>query len=501
MRARRQIPDAGLHVSDSLPPLVGRIIELAEIKQHLGAAEVAPLLLLAGQPGIGKTRLLAEIAVWAHEQGFTVLRGGCRRGSEQSPFSPIVDALADQVRRLCGAGRRPPLDGCGWLVRLLPELADLLPTPTWEVPSAQERRLMFGAVSRFLSNVSGPAGALLLLDDLHWAGADAFDLLTSLVSTPEGTPLRIIGAYRNTDVDAEHPVTMLQADLAREGGVNLIPLSPLAPDDATTLVASILLPKSSVDIDQAERLAQWAGGVPFHLVTCAVSVGVGVWDGVDPDKLPFAVAASIAQRMGRLSHAAQETLRTGAVIGRDLPIWLVVAVAGRANLDEEAVVSALEEACHAQLLHEAGDDTYEFTHDLIHESIRAGIPPALRRKLHRRIAEALERQPSRTERKVADLAHHLLEAGEREHALPYLLLDGDQAEAIYAHAEAEQQYRTALELAQAVGDERREAEALEKLAPVLRFMTRYDEALALSEGAATHYQNLGDVEGEGRHCP
>ncbi len=477
---------------------MGRASELAEVKQHLSTAEAAPLLLLAGQPGIGKTRLLTEMAVWAHEQGFTVLRGGCRRGSEQSSFSPIVEALADHVRRLRDAGRRPPVDGCGWLVRLLPELADLIPVPAWAVPSAQERRLMFAAAARFLSNVSGPAGTLLLLDDLHWAGADAFDLLTSLVSTPEETPLRVIGAYRDTDVGAEHPVTVLQADLAREGGVYHVSVSPLAPADATALVASILLPTTAADTAQAEHLAQWAGGVPFHLVSCANGVRAGGWDGAGPTKLPFAVAASISQRMGRLSPATQTVLRSGAVIGRELPTWLVVAVAVRTDLDEEAVVSALEEACHAQLLHEAGDDTYEFTHDLIHESIRAGIPPALRRKLHRRIADALERQPTRIDRRVADLAHHLLEAGEREHALPYVLQGGDQAEAIYAHTEAEQHYRTAVELAQEVGDERREAEALEKLAPVLRFVTRYEEALALSERAATRYQNLGDVEGEGR---
>lgn len=146
-------------------------------------------------------------------------------------------------------------------------------------------------------------------------------------------------------------------------------------------------------------------------------------------------------------------------MGRILPTALLVAVAARSGRDEETVVAALEEACQAQLLREAGDEAYAFVHDLIREAIETDLRSARRRLLHRRIAEALEQLPeSAHERRAAELAWHFLQAGERVCALPYALQAGDQAEAVFAHAEAEQHYRTALELAGELGDRRREAQ-------------------------------------------
>ncbi len=180
--------------STSLPPLVGREQELKRLARHLGG-EGPPLLLLAGEPGIGKSRLLDEVQRQASQVGWSVLHGGCHRKSGQEPFTPLLSALAGSLRHTSPTALRIRLEGCGWLVRLLPELAEtrLVPAPSWTLPAEQERRLMFTAVARYLANVAGPLGTLLVLDDLQWAGVDALDLLATVLRTPGELPLRVGG--------------------------------------------------------------------------------------------------------------------------------------------------------------------------------------------------------------------------------------------------------------------------------------------------------------------
>ena len=180
-------------------PLVGRARELLLLEQHR-AGDGPPVLLLAGEPGMGKSRLLQE-AIRAEQRGETVLHGGCQRRGGQEPYAPLLQALERHVHSQPSARLRTALAGCAWLVRLLPELAigPIEPLPAWRVAPEQERRLMEGAVLRYLANNAAPAGVLLVLDDLQWAGADALDLLVLLLQEAD-FPLRVVGAYRDTEV-------------------------------------------------------------------------------------------------------------------------------------------------------------------------------------------------------------------------------------------------------------------------------------------------------------
>src|SRR5437870_4529441 len=132
-------------------------------------------------------------------QGLQVLEGGCQRRGGHAPYAPILGALQRHLRGQRPAQLRTALRECAWLVRLLPELAagPIPPLPAWTLPPEQERRLMFEAVARFLTNVAGPMGTLLVLDDLQWVGPDALDLLATLIRSAAEVPLRAIGAYRN----------------------------------------------------------------------------------------------------------------------------------------------------------------------------------------------------------------------------------------------------------------------------------------------------------------
>src|SRR5262249_17766672 len=144
--------------------------------------------------------------------------------------------------------QREALRQCDWLLQLLPELAGVtgLSLPAWNVPPAQERRLLFTAVQRFLDNIAGPSGTLLVLDDLQWIGVDTVDMLTSLFRSTPQRPLRVIGAYRSTEVHPTDPFSLMVADIAREDGAQRIELGPLAASEAEKLL-SLLLEDSAVN--------------------------------------------------------------------------------------------------------------------------------------------------------------------------------------------------------------------------------------------------------------
>src|SRR5262249_44688636 len=192
-------------------PFVGRAQELVLLEQVL--TDGPPVLLVAGEPGIGKSRLLQVGIQWAQAQGWTVLVGSCHRRSGQEPYAPLVAPLADSLRHQAQSEQRRRLQGCTWLLRLLPELAEsgMVSRPAWSLPAEQERRLMFAAVAQYLANVAGPAGTLLVLDDLHWAGPDALDLIQALAHAPAERPLRLLGAYRDTDIGPQDPLALLAA--------------------------------------------------------------------------------------------------------------------------------------------------------------------------------------------------------------------------------------------------------------------------------------------------
>jgi transcriptional regulator with XRE-family HTH domain/tetratricopeptide (TPR) repeat protein len=521
-------PGAGIAHAGSahdLTPLVDRQRELSLIEQHLCAhgPNAPPLLVLTGEPGIGKSRLLHEATAQARQAGWTVLSGGCVRRSGREPYEPFVDVLARAVARTPSAAQqRRDVADCGWLARLLPELVATapVPMPTWTLHPDQERRLMFAAVRRYLANVAGLAGALLVLDDLQWAGSDALDLLAELVRKPGEASLpalRVIAAYRSTEVRPSDPLASLLADLEAASDLTRVQLGPLAAEEAAVLLDHLLAYNAheaagATGREEPELLfspavhntvLQRAEGIPYYLVSAAHALLSGELDKDDGRRLwqvPWTVAQSIRTRSAALSERGRELLGVAAVIGRVGPSSLLMTLAARTDdqSDEDEEVGALEELGAAGLLIEQGSD-YQFGHDLIREVVLADLSGARSRVLHRRVAKALARLPdSLRERHLAEIADHYVEAGDGAASLPYAIEAGDHAASAYAHAEAERLYTLAVTLAEVHGDRRREAEAREGLSAALIRRARYSEALATIETALSAYQALGDVEGQAR---
>jgi transcriptional regulator with XRE-family HTH domain/tetratricopeptide (TPR) repeat protein len=521
-RPRASLPPSGQ------PSLVGRARELDWLEA--GWEVGSPLLLVAGAPGIGKTRLLDEAAGRARKRGWHVLRGDCHRDGGHEPFAPIVEALERYLRPLPPERVQDCVDGCDWLAGLIPELAeayDLRP-PLHEVSASYEQHFMFAAVERFLSNVAGRTKSLLVLDDLQWAGADGLQLLAHLVRRSGRLRVCVLGAYRSIDVPPGHPLFTLKADLAREELASELPLLPLALNDAAALARAELegvFRETSQGHDRArlERFVERTGGVPFFLVSCARFMQTQARRNIRPDladdrqgdepsttgtqpedELPWSVTQSVMDRIAILSSSAQALLRAAAVIGQPASGALLAEVGGAS---EEDALFGLEEACQASLLVEvplAGTrEQYRFEHDLVREVVETSLSAGRRRILHQRTAEALEREGQAGAQARGSgpplftrIAYHAARADLPEKAAPYLRQAGDRARAMYAHQDAADHYRDLVGCLDRLGRARDAARARWDLALELSRAGRFGEGLSALQEAERIYREEGDTEAQ-----
>ncbi len=314
----------------------------------------------------------------------------------------------------------------------------------------------------------------------------------------------MVGAYRDTEAAAGTALATAVADLAQGGLAAQHALGPLAPADATHLLAALCadVDTGAVWTERQEWVLRRAGGVPFVLVRFAQALREDAADaghagaqaddagGVPP--VPWDVAQGVRQRVAALPELAQEVLAITAVLGREAPQQLLPAVA---DASEEALVGALEAACRARLLEET-EAGYRFAHDVLAEVVEAELSGGRRRLLHRRVAEALEQHPG--ERPVEALAYHFGRAEEGERALPYLEAAGDRARERHAYDAAEGYYRATVA---GLDERRRQREAAavrEKLGRTLRAAGRHEAALGALEAAAGAHEAAGDVEGQAR---
>jgi len=529
--AARPVPVAPAPVAaGDLVPLIGRDAEVALLERFVVGAAGPPVLLLTGEPGIGKTRLLQAAAARAVARGWTVLAGGCQRRGGQAPYAPLLDALARHLHTVRPERLRDTVAGCAWLARLLPEFAPILePPPVGTLSPEQERRLMFAAVARLLSNVAGPAGTLLALDDLQWAGPDALDLLSALVHAPlsplgygevgvgtglDGTggggagggPLRVVGAYRDTEVGPGDPLGLLAADLAQARLLQQRALGPLGREEAAALLDDLLGADAA---GTAEGVLERADGMPFYLVSYAQALRsapappMGAGARAAPQAtVPWDVAQGVRQRVALLPAAARETLGAAAVVGRSAGAALIAAALER-SVGE--ALDGLEMACRARLLAEDGDDAYAFAHDVIREVVEGDLSAARRAALHRRIAEALERGHGRRDDggvQVAPelLAYHHGAGGDAAAAARAAEEAGDRAWGQRAPAAAEGSYGEALGHLEGLGPAAARAalRMREKLGE-MRYQTgRYAEAADAWGPAVEAYRAAGDWENLGR---
>ena len=481
-------------------PLVGRKHELAAVDRYL-AGKGPPVLFLTGEPGIGKTRLLQESARRASACGWTVLEGGCQSRSGQEPYAPFLGALSSHLMREPFVRQCRELVGCSWLVRLLPELADtqVMQPIAWSLPPDQERRLMFAAVRLYLANIADSAGTLLILDDLQWAGMDALDLFMSLVRSTDQQqpPLRVLGAYRDSEVGLDHALTSLIADLAHARLATRVELEPLRDNEAADLL-SAAFGELGLGFDENDevcaRVVRRTGGVPFFVLSYAHAIQPEGKEIDAKDIIPWDVTQSISQRIALLPEKSREILDVAAVIGRIVPDALLLEAFGESDLN---VIDALDAICRAYLLVELDANTFHFAHDLIHDVVTANLSTVRRKLLHRRIAEVLEHHLGETS--VEILAYHFDLAGDQHKTIAYLEQAGDHAQGMRAYADAERYFYDLLRRVEAIHWKAADVARIhEKLGNVLYAAARFDAAVESLNLAAQAYRAARDLEGWGR---
>ena len=444
---------------------VGRDEELAALADAGGEAAEGRrrTVLVAGEPGIGKTRLVSAGAVSAHASGCTVLYGRCDPDLGVA-YQPFAEAIRHYVRS-CEVDilNTHLAEHGGELGRLVPELSRRVP----EVPSPAsgdpegDRLRLFEAVDGLLGLASRETQLMLVLDDLHWADLPSLLLLVHLVRSVEPSAMLMVATYRDTELDREHPLTSTLADLRRWPGVSAMRVSGLDGSQVTELLTEA----AGHELDEIGRVvatqvhAQTQGNPFFvteilrHLVeTGAVYRRDGAWtadEDLEQLGLPEGVRDVVRGRLSRLSSVAHQVLVVAAVAGREFSAQLLAAT--RDAGPPEQMVQGLDEALGARLIVESDpveSAGYIFVHAIVRQTIYRDLTSARRMHLHRQVAEAIEQlHGSDDASSLAALAHHFAEAapiGQWEKAADYALRAARRALEQMAHEEASRVLERAL---------------------------------------------------------
>ena len=496
-------------------PFVGRAGERAKLSAALSRALKGSggLLLIGGEPGIGKTRLAEETASEATGRGLAVLSGHSYEMAGASPYVPFVeiveaalagadspDAFRDQVLG----------DAAPEVARLVPRLRRLFPDlpPPLDLPPEQERRYLFTCLGDVFGRLAAARPTLVVLDDLQWADEPTLLFLEHLAPQLPGLALLVVGTYR--DVEVGRPLALTFEDLHRRRLAERLELGGMTEAETGEVVRALAGQEPPAPL--VEGLHAETEGNPFFLeeVFRHLAEEGRLFDAdgrfrSDTDlaalDVPEGVRLVIGRRLERLSADAQRLLAAAAVAGRVFSFRLLQALA---DLGPDGVLDVVDEAERAMLVRERrGEEEFLFAHELIRQTLVASLSSPRRRRAHLRAAQAMiEVWAERLGEQAAQIAHHLVEAGEEAdpgQVLTYSLLAGQRALDTSAYEEALAHLERAAEL-EAVAAPRQRAELFFALGSANRRLGHWEAAVAAWQRSMEEYEALGDHEAVGRTC-
>ena len=423
------------------PVLVGRGDELAALGAAYERARdgEAAIVLVGGEAGVGKTRLVAEATADARAQGARVLAGGCvELGGDGLPFAPLVDALRalahttaeDELDVFLGPARSE-------LARLLPELDPEASFARPDADSATAR--LFELVLGVIGRLAADRPLVFVVEDLHWADRSTLELFAFLVRVLPAGSVLLVGTFRSDELHRRHPLRPLLASLERIRSVQRIDLHPFTRAEVDEQLAAILGHRA--DPALVELVAERSEGNAF-LVEEILGI---VRAGGDTDRLPQSLRDVLLARAEQLPPAVHQVVRTVAVAGRRVPDRLLAAVAG---LPDDELHGALRQAVEHQIL--VIDETgYAFRHALVRDAVYDDMLPGERMRMHVAYGEAVEAQPRLAGDEgsaIEALAHHWYAAHDLPRALPAAIGAARHAVAAYAAVDAERHLERALEI-------------------------------------------------------
>ncbi|MXM67471.1 AAA family ATPase [Streptomyces sp. HUCO-GS316] len=424
------------------PVFVGRTEELHTLKDALAraAAGEPQALLLGGEAGVGKTRLVEEFATAACRAGAVVALGGCVEiGADGLPFAPFSTALRALRRELpdelaaAAAGQEEEL------ARLLPELGEAATARDARRPDEEGMARLFELTARLLERVAADRTVVVALEDLHWADASTRHLLAYLLRTLRTGRLVVLATYRADDIHRRHPLRPLLAELDRLRTVRRIELGRFNRAEVGRQIAGILAREP--DPDQVADIFERSDGNAFFVEELAVAAHEGCCTG-----LTDSLRDLLLVRVEGLPESAQRVSRIVAEGGSTVEYRLL---AGVARLAEDDLIEALRAAVNANILLAApGGDGYRFRHSLVREAVSDDLLPGERSRLNRRYAEALEADPTLVpaDERVMRLASYWYHAHDAAKALPAVLHASVAARRRNAYSEQLRLLERAMEL-------------------------------------------------------
>ena len=496
-----------------LTPLVERDHERADLRRAVDEAlgGRGRLVLVAGEAGVGKSRLVAEVAAEADARGMRVLIGHCVDSESAAPYLPFVEMIEEAVTNpRSPLTLREALRGvASEVARIAPALRRLVPGigPAVELPPELAQRYVWNSMGEFLTRAAQRLPLLLVLEDLHWADESTALLMEYLTPLLPELPVLVVGTYRDGEVGIAHPLSRVIGRLERRRLVERIRLDRLSPRGVRTMVESLAAqpaPEQLVRLVESETEGNpfFVEEVYLHLAESGVLFDERGRVRSDlhmaEDSVPETVRLVVGQRLERLSPTTRDALVVAAVVGRVLVPALVGEVGG---IDRDALVDAIDEAEHARLVVPWRDGQLAFSHELIRQTLLADVSMLKRQRLHLRAADVIERIfADDLDAHAADLVHHLTLAGtfaDPARLVRGLGLAGRRASEAAAFGEAVNRFEHALALAPA-GDREIRAELLERLAMALRSIGRWDDGLRAMDEALDLYAELGRTDAVGR---
>jgi DNA-binding CsgD family transcriptional regulator/tetratricopeptide (TPR) repeat protein len=472
------------------PTLVGRVEELRLLEAARGrAADGEPaVVLVGGEAGVGKTRLVAELATRCAADGTRVLVGGCIPvGGDGLPYAPIVEALRPLPDEL-GIATVRELAGPSWreLARLLPSLGEPDAGPPGQAAQARLFELLLGLLAR----LSEQAPIAVVVEDLHWSDQSTRDLLAFLVRNLRQNRVLLVVTYRSDEPRSDRLGPWL-AELDRGGPVLRLQLARL---DRTQTAAQLLGILGAVPpADLVDAVFGRSEGNPFFTEELLAAVRAG------SSELPATVRDLLRGRVQVLPERAQQVLAVAAVAGQRVSHGLLASVVG---WDDQDLLQALRVLVAQQsLVTRPEEDGYQFRHALLQEVVNADLLPAERAGLHAAYAHALTQRPELAgvspAVRAAELAIHWEAAGEATQALPARVQAGLAAERARAFAEADRHYQRALALWEQVADPGRPAgldwvDLVTRAAKVAGFTGTTERAVELLEQALGQVNHAGE---------
>jgi DNA-binding CsgD family transcriptional regulator/tetratricopeptide (TPR) repeat protein len=447
------------------PILVGRSAELAALQACIQAPTrgQGSVVLLSGEAGIGKSRLVAELQRSAEAPGFQLLSGQCFPADRSCPYAPLLDLVRTflaplspaQITTVLGSSARALVPLLPEPVQHLPEVASLPPLSPLE--PEQEQRRLFTALAEVFLRATTSQPVLLLVEDLHWSDESTLEFLLFLARKAVASRLLVLLTYRSEEVTAA--LRSLLAQLDRDRLRREIVLVRLTRTNTQTMLSAILQGTDHLPAGMLDALYDLTEGNPFFLeeVLGALIVagelvegeGGWHWKRADSWRIPLSLQEAVELRLNRLSADARRIVQLAAVAGRRFDFALLQAIT---QYDEAALLEVMKELMAAQLVIEESAERFAFRHALTQQAIAGGLLARERRALHGTIALTLEQlHTAALDAHLADLAYHCAEAERWSKAMDYARRAAEQAQALSASRAAVEQWTRLLYAAGQLG--------------------------------------------------